>query len=107
MTQSPELLDEPTRKRLQELDRVRFGRFATAGANLLALLISLSFYLRREPTNMWRQTLKCAPVAMISLFGGVLASNVAVPGIPAAIGVFLPCVILAPIAIAAIRSIRT
>ncbi len=107
MTTQPDLLDEPTRKRIAELDRVRFGRFATVLCNLLTLVIAMSFYLQREPANMLRQSLKCAPVAIVSLFGGILVNNVSIPGVPAALGVFLPCLILLPIAIAAVRSIRT
>lgn len=107
MTTQPALLDEPTRRRLAELDRVRFGRFATVLCNILTLVIAMSFYLQREPTNMLRQSLKCAPVAIVSLFGGILANNVNIPGVPAALGVFLPCLILLPVAIAAVRSIRT
>ena len=107
MTTQPGLLDEPTRKRLAELDRVRFGRFATVLCNLITLVIAMSFYLRREPANMLRQSLKSAPVAIVSLFGGILANNVTVPGVPPALGVFLPCLILLPVVIAAVRSIRT
>jgi lipopolysaccharide export LptBFGC system permease protein LptF len=103
----PDLLDTSTRTRLDELQRVRFNRFSVVICNLLTLITSLAFYLRREPGNMLIQSLKCAPVALVSLLGGILASAANIPGIPPAVGVFIPCVILLPISIASINSIRT
>lgn len=103
----PDLLDTSTRTRLDELQRVRFNRFSVIICNLLTLITSLAFYLRREPGNMLMQSLKCAPVALVSLLGGILASAATIPGIPPAVGVFIPCVILLPVSIASINSIRT
>lgn len=107
MIERPELLDEGTARRLAELDRIRFGRFAVALCNILTLLITLRFYLLREPTNMLMQSVRCAPVAIISLLGAVLGATATLPGVPPAISPFVPAVILLPLAIAAITSIRT
>lgn len=104
MLARPELIDADLRERLE---RIRFGRASVMLANLLTLAITLPFFLRREPTNMVLQSLKCAPVGIISLMGGVLGSSAGIPGVPAALGVFIPVMVLLPIAIASVTSIKT
>lgn len=92
---------------LDRLGRLKWGRLATIATNLLALSITLPFFVTREPKNMVVQSLKCAPVAIISLMGGVLGSAAEIPGVPAAVSVFVPAMILAPIAIATATNIKT
>ncbi|MCC6676081.1 MAG: LptF/LptG family permease [Phycisphaerales bacterium] len=104
MLARPELIDAALRERLE---RIRVGRISVMLANLLTLVITLPFFLRREPTNMVLQSLKCAPVGIISLMGGVLGSSAGIPGVPAALGVFIPVMVLLPIAIASTTSIKT
>lgn len=104
MLDKPELIDAGLRERLE---RIRFGRISVMLANLLSLLITLPFFLRREPTNMVLQSLKCAPVGIVSLMGGVLGSAAGIPGVPAALGVFIPVMVLLPIAIASVTSIKS
>jgi lipopolysaccharide export LptBFGC system permease protein LptF len=89
------------------LERIRWGRFAMMASGLLALVIAMPFYIRREPTNMVIQSLKCAPVAIAALIGGILGASAAIPGIPAALGVFLPVMILSVVAVAQISGLRT
>ena len=95
------------RHRIAELQRLRFGRFALLAANLLTLMVCIPFFLTRVPTSMVAQSLRCAPVAVIGLLGGVLGSATSVPGAPAVIGVFIPVLVLVPIAIATSTAIRT
>jgi len=94
-------------KQLARLERLRWGRIATVVTNLLALSITMPFFVTREPRNMVLQSLKCAPVAIISLMGGVLGSAAEIPGVPAGLGVFVPAMVLAPISIATITGIKT
>ncbi len=89
------------------LERFRWGRFAIMIANLMALVVSMHFFLRREPTNMLLQALKCAPLAIVTLMGGVLGATAEIPGIPPQLGVLLPVLILTPVAIAFASTIRT
>lgn len=98
------LADQSQRDTLQ---RIRWGRFAMMISGLLALVIAMPFYIRREPTNMVVQSLKCAPIAMTALIGGILGASAAIPGIPAALGVFLPVMILSVVAIAQISGLKT
>lgn len=94
-------------RQLSRLERLRWGRIASVVTNLLALSITMPFFITREPKNMVIQSLKCAPVAIVSLMGGALGSAAEIPGVPAALGVFVPAMILTPIAIATLTNIKT
>ncbi|HLO40784.1 MAG TPA: LptF/LptG family permease [Phycisphaerales bacterium] len=89
------------------LERFRWGRFAIMISNLMALLVSMQFFMRREPTNMLLQALKCAPVAVVTLMGGVLGATAEIPGIPPQLGVLLPVLILTPVAIFSASMVKT
>lgn len=95
------------RRQLARLERLRWGRLATIATTMLALSITMPFFITREPKNMVIQSLKCAPVAILSLMGGALGSAAEIPGLPAAFSVFVPALILVPISIATITSIKT
>lgn len=97
-------VDESTRERFE---RIRWGRLATLLGNLLALVIVLPFYMVREPRNMTAQTLKAAPIAGAALVVSAIGPAASLPGLPAAVGVFVPAMILAPIALAATVSVKT
>lgn len=88
------------------LERIRWGRVSVMVANLLSLIITLPFFLQKTPGNPVLRALRCAPVAIITLMGGVLGSSAPIPGVPPAIGVFLPVLVLLPIALYAVYSIR-
>jgi len=96
-----------TQRRLDELQRIRFGRISAVASNLLALVIAMPFFLTRLPTNAPIQTLKCAPVALLALVAAAAGPSIAIPGLPAAAGVFIPVLILAPAAIATVTGVRT
>ncbi len=91
----------------ERLERVAWGRVSGLLCGLLSLVIAMRFYLTREPLNMVVQSLRCAPVAVLSIMAGVLGSALAVPGLPPVVGVFLPVMVLVPLAIEAATAIRT
>jgi lipopolysaccharide export system permease protein len=93
-----------TRDRLQ---RASLGRISAMMSNLLTLMIAMVFFITREPRNMVWQSLKCAPIAMVALIGGVVGAAVPLPGVPVALSVFLPVMVLAPIAVAMVSRVRT
>lgn len=107
MLKSPQVEDEAYDKLRDKLERIRWGRISTAFSSLLSLLITLPFFLMREPKNMMIQSLKCAPVGIGSLMGSVLLAAWPVPGLPAGFAVFLPVLILAPIALAVLGAMKT
>ncbi len=104
MLAHPERLSESRR---DQLDRTRWGRVSIITANFLSLIIAVPFFLRREPANMAWQSVKCAPVAIVSLLGGVLGASASIPGLPIPLAVFVPCLVLAPLAVAAATGIKT
>lgn len=90
-----------------KLQRVRWSRVSQTLGVLLAMVITMPFFLLREPRNMLVQSLKCAPVGIVSLIGGVLLSSVQVADLPPGFSAFIPVLILAPAAVAAVHFVRT
>lgn len=95
---------QQTRERLQ---RATLGRVSAMMANMLTLMIAMTFYITREPRNMVRQCLKSAPIVMVALLGGFMGGALPLPGVPVAVSVFLPVMVLAPIAIAVVTRVRS
>ena len=93
--------------RADELERIRWGRLSVMACNVLALLIALPFYLRRDPTNMVVQSLKAAPLAIGASMGGLIGATASVPGLPPQVSVFVPVLVLLPVAIAGVTSVRS
>lgn len=91
----------------EKLQRIRYGRLATVASTLLSLIITMPFFLLREPRNMLVQSLKCAPVGILALLGSVILTAMPVPGLPPGLAAFLPALILTPIAIASVGWVRT
>ncbi len=89
------------------LNRVRFGRLSMMASTLLALMVSLPFFLVRVPKNMAAQSVKCAPLAGAALVGSALGTAQPLPGLPVWLGVFVPVIVLAPLAIWGFVSVRT
>ena len=61
----------------------------------------------RVPGNMVAQSLKAAPLAIVALVGSVLGVSTEVPGLPAAVAVFIPALVLVPVSIAMVSTIKT
>ena len=98
---------EQAQRQHDQILRTSFGRVSTMVCNLLTLCISMSFFLTRVPVNMGLQALKCAPIGVVSLVGGVLGSAAAVPRLPPQLSVFLPALVLVPVAVAMISRVRS
>lgn len=94
-------------ERVDRLDRLRWGRVSLAASNMLSLLICLPFFLRREPCNMVVQSLYAAPVAIGALGLSLTGATAPMPGLPPAAAVFVPVLVLIPLAIAAVGSVKT
>jgi lipopolysaccharide export LptBFGC system permease protein LptF len=89
------------------LRRHRYARFSTVLVNILVLVITLPSFLLREPANLLMQSVTCAGLALPCQFGAILGMSMALPGLPPAAGVFLPAILLIPIALARVTFIRT
>jgi len=100
-------LPRTSKRAIEDLTRIRWGRWGLMATNLLALIICLPFFLRREPCNMVVQTLLAAPVALGCIGLGFACAVTGVPGLSVVTGVFVPALILLPVAIAAVGGMRT
>lgn len=100
----PELLDAAAEA---EYQRLRWGRFSIALTNLMALVIAAPFFITRLPTGVLSRTIVGAPVLVTALMGGVLGASAAIPGLPPLVGVFIPPLVLLPLAIAAYGAVKT
>ena len=89
------------------LDRIRWGRLASLVSNFVALLAAIPFFLKRVPQPMLLPAVKCAPIALAGLTAAGLSGSIALPGLPVYVGVFVPTLILLPLAISLYTSIKT
>ncbi len=97
-------IDKTTRDRL---NRIRFGRVAIMLSNLCVLLIAIPFFFSRTPVNMASRSFRVAPLIAIAMIGSVIGVMSPLPGLPVWLAVFFPPLVLAPIAIAALSSMKT
>ncbi|MCA9284984.1 MAG: LptF/LptG family permease [Phycisphaerales bacterium] len=89
------------------LARYRYARLAAVLVNLLMLVVTIPSFLRRLPVNLLQQSVIAAGLAVPGLLGAFIGMTVELPGLPPAVGVFLPVAILIPIAMARVSTIQT
>jgi hypothetical protein len=89
------------------LVRFAFARFTTVLINMIVLIMVLPYFLLRGPGSLMRNSVLCAATAIPATMGALLSLAMPVPGIPPAIGVFLPVLVLIPVAIFMVSTIRT
>lgn len=89
------------------IDRIRWGRLASLVSNFVALLAAMPFFLKRVPQPMLGPAVKSAPIALAGLTAAGLSGSIALPGLPVYVGVFVPTLILLPLAISLYTSIKT
>jgi len=77
-----------------KLLRYSYSRFSSVMVNLLVLLLTLPCFLLREPANLLRQSVVAASLAIPATMGSAIGMMVDMPGIPPALGVFLPVIAL-------------
>ncbi|MBL0927446.1 MAG: LptF/LptG family permease [Phycisphaerales bacterium] len=97
-------LDDKARDRLE---RIGWGRLASLLSNLVTLVAALPFFVLRSPQPMLRPALKAAPIALAGLAAAAVAPVIVLPGLPVWLAVFVPCLLLAPLAIAIVTGMRT
>ncbi len=102
-----QMLATPGVVNTESLQRFAIARFTTVIINMLALTMSLPFFLVRGPTNLLRASLFCAGTAIPAMMGALIAVAMDLPGIPPVVEVFLPVVVLVPMAMFMTTTIRT
>lgn len=95
LSQISEMLAVPETTGRDALLRHRYSRFASALSNLLVLGLTLPCFLLREPAKLIRQSLLAASLAVPATIGSAIGMMVDMPGLPPAVGVFLPVIVLA------------
>lgn len=89
------------------LVRFGFARFTTMLINMLVLAMTMPFFLLREPANLLRQSVLCAAMALPAMMGALLGFAASFPGIPPSVSVFLPVLVLIPVAMFMASLIKT
>ncbi len=106
---SPQISELASEGGIEFADATRLigQRFAGVCVNLLMLVICLPFFLVREPQKMLRASVLCAATAVPGLLGSLFAMSMALPSVPATVGVFLPVALLLPLAAWRVGSLRS
>ena len=74
--------------------RYQYSRLSSIVVNLLVMALALPCFLLREPASLLRQSVLCASLTIPATIGSAIGTMVQLPGIPPAVGVFLPAVVL-------------
>jgi len=108
LKQLSELIGRESTRGVDDLERMRFGRFSQVLINLLTLLIPLPFFLLREPRNLLVQSVSCSAVGLTAQIGGAVGVTMGLPLIPPAASVFcIPLLILLPLAVWRMMKVET
>ncbi|MCH8825018.1 MAG: LptF/LptG family permease [Planctomycetes bacterium] len=107
MREIGQLMESGQQEDTDILVRFWLARFTSVVVNMLLLVITLPFFLLREPANLLRQSFLCASTAIPVMLGALIGLTVDLPGIEPAVEVFLPGLVLIPIAMFQITLIRT
>jgi hypothetical protein len=94
MGQISRMLEAPLISDRNALLKQYYSRFASALVTLLVVALSLPCFLLREPANLLKQSMLCASVSIPATVGAAMGMLIDMPGIPPAVGVFLPVVVL-------------
>ena len=107
ITQIREMLQSPGVVNADALVRFAFARFTTVMINMIVLVMVLPYFLLREPASLLRNSVLCAAMAIPASMGSLLSLAMPFPGIPPALGVFLPVLVLIPVAMFMVSSMRS
>ena len=84
-----------------------YSRFSSIAMNILTLIIVIPFFVTKDTVAISRQAVKSGAITLTILFGGMVVMLMPIAGIPAIVSVFLPAIILIPIALLRGLTIRT
>jgi lipopolysaccharide export LptBFGC system permease protein LptF len=102
-----EMLDWPDSRDADSLRRSSVSRFAVVLLNILVLMIGLPFFLDRLPGGLFLKAIVCAGVVLPIYFTAAGIMLVPIPGLTPLLGSALPVLVLLPIALARLGSLRT
>lgn len=102
-----EMLEWPDSRDADSLRRSSVSRFAVVLLNVLILMIGLPFFLDRLPGGLFLKAILCAGVVLPIYFTAAGIMLVPIPGLTPLLGSALPVLVLLPIALARLGSLRT
>ncbi|MDP6986720.1 MAG: LptF/LptG family permease [Phycisphaerales bacterium] len=102
-----EMLRWPDSRDAESLRRSSVSRFAVVLLNVLVLMIALPFFLDRLPGGLFLKAIICAGVVLPMYFTAAGIMLVPIPGLSPLLGSALPVLVLLPIAMARIGSVKT
>lgn len=89
------------------LQRHWYARFSTIAVNILTMLIVIPLFVTKSQISLVRQSVRCAGVAITILFGCTFIMLAPMPGLPAIVSVFLPAILLLPVGLMRMSTIKT
>ncbi len=107
ISQIREMLRSPGVVDADALVRFAIARFTTVLINIVVLVMVLPYFLLREPADLLHKSLLCAAMAIPASMGALLGLAMPLPGIPPVLGVFLPVLVLTPVALFMVSTIKT
>ncbi len=85
---------------IQSLSRYRWSRFSSVFVNVLLMWLALPAFLVRGPANLLLRSLQCAAITLPAVIFAAIFMLVSIGGIPPAVSVFLPALVLAFVVVA-------
>ncbi|MCH2147433.1 MAG: hypothetical protein MK073_06420, partial [Phycisphaerales bacterium] len=89
------------------LKRHWYARFATILLNAMAMIIVIPLFVTRDEITLSKQAVYCGGLSIFILFGGVVFMLMPITGLPPIVSVFLPAIVLLPVALIRIVTIHT
>jgi lipopolysaccharide export LptBFGC system permease protein LptF len=89
------------------LKRHWYARFASIALNLLAMIIIIPCFVTKDSIIISRHAVSSGAIALAILFGGTVFMLMPIEGIPALVSVFIPAIVLIPVALFRTLTIRT
>ena len=107
MSQLNNMLDAAGAFDAPMLRRHWYARFASIAMNILAMVIVIPCFVTKDAVIVSRQAVKCGTITLTILFGGIIVMLMPITDIPPMVSVFLPAIVLIPIALLRGVCIRT
>ena len=85
---------------IQSLSRYRWSRFSSVFVNVLLMWLAMPAFLVRGPANLLLRSLQCAAITLPAVIFAAIFMLVSIGGIPPAVSVFLPALVLAFVVVA-------
>jgi lipopolysaccharide export system permease protein len=91
----------------RQITQIMHGRFSLFVINVLVLIMSLSFFLLREPTNLMLQAVKAAAVCVGAFMSGVVVMEMGIEYVNPVTAAWLPVVFYLPLSALLLQTVKT